>query len=125
MRSSRWHTPVMLAVFLAFLSGFIQANEEIAVLGLQHAKCLCGVVTVNGVPVQYAKVEEFGPDWKGTLRSTDTDSEGRFTLAPVKGQLVYYLQVSTRGTGVNPLRVPVEIGRFRGVKFLHLQLHLA
>jgi hypothetical protein len=125
MRPNRWLAPVMLLSFFT-LQGRIQAAEEIIELQLQHSKCLCGVVTyANGDPAQNARVEEFGPDWKEALRSTNTGSDGQFALAPVKGRHVYYLQVSARAPGVNPLRVPVQISRFRGTKLLRLRLHLA
>lgn len=125
MRSNRWLAPVMLLSFFT-LQGRIQAAEEIIELQLQHSKCLCGIVTyANGDLAQNARVEEFGPDWKEALRSTNTGSDGQFALAPVKGRHVYYLQVSARAPGVNPLRVPVQIGRFRGTKLLRLRLHLA
>jgi len=125
MRSNRWLAPVMLLSFFT-LQGRIQAAEEIIELQLQHSKCLCGIVTyANGDPAQNARVEEFRPDWKEALRSTNTGSDGQFALAPVKGRHVYYLQVSARAPGVNPLRVPVQISRFRGTKLLRLRLHLA
>lgn len=125
MRSNRWLAPVML-LSLFTLQGRIQAVEETIELQLQHSKCLCGIVTyANGDPAQNARVEEFGPDWKEALRSTNTGSDGQFALAPVKGRHVYYLQVSARAPGVNPLRAPVQIGRFRGTKLLRLRLHLA
>jgi hypothetical protein len=124
MRSNRWLAPVVLLSFFT-LQGYIQAAEETIELQLQHSKCLCGIVTYpNGDPAQNARVEEFGPDWKEALRSTNTDSDGQFTLAPVRGRHVYYLQVSARAPGVNPLRAPVQISRFRGTK-LRLRLHLA
>ena len=72
-----------------------------------------------------ATIEEVGPDWKGALRSTATDSDGRFALTPVKGRKIYYLQITAGVPGVNPLQVPVKISRFRGKKLLRLQLELA
>lgn len=125
MSLNRWLALFLLLSFVA-LQGHIQAAEEIVELQLQHSKCLCGIVTyANGDPARNAKVEEFGPDWKEALRSTTTDSDGHFTLAPVKGKHVYYLQVSAGAPGVNPLRVPVQLSRFRGTKLLRLRLHLA
>jgi len=77
MRSNRWLAPVMLLSFFT-LQGRIQAAEEIIELQLQHSKCLCGIVTyANGDPAQNARVEEFGPDWKEALRSTNTGSDGQ------------------------------------------------
>lgn len=117
-------------VFLFVLSSGISAKgvEEIIELRLQRAKCLCGVVLYPGDdPVSGAKIEEFGKDWKGSLRSTFADSKGSFTLEPVKGRKVYYLQITAPASqpGVNPLRVPVQVVHFRGTKRLRLVLHLA
>ena len=101
--------------------------EEIVELRLQMVKALRGVVLFpNGDIVTGAKITEFTPDWKTELRVTITDSEGRFSLAPVKGRKVYYLQVTVpHGVGVNPLRVPAKINRWWGKPSLRLQLELA
>jgi hypothetical protein len=54
-------------------------------------------------------------DWKTVVRETSTDSEGRFSLAPVKGRKVYYLEITVPGmSGVNPFRVSVKINRLLG-----------
>ena len=126
MAWDRWLAPVIVLLSIMSLPGRLLAVEEIVELQLQRAKSLSGVVVYpNGDPVEGAKVEELSPNWKETLRSTETDSMGRFTLTPVKGRKIYYLQISARGPGVNPLRVPVAISRLRGTKLLRLQLHLA
>ena len=127
MCPNHWLAPAFVLLSIISLAGRVHAAEEIVELRLQRAKCLCGIVTyITGDPVPRAQVEEFGQDWKGTqLRSTETDSQGRFNLTPVKDTKVYYLQISLRKPGVNPLRVPVQISRFRGTKLLRLQLHLA
>ena len=127
MRPTRSLALVLVISSIISLAGRAQAAEEIVELRLQHAKCLCGIVTyANGSPASGARIEELGPDWTGApLRSTESNSEGRFTLPPVKGRKVYYLQISMREPGVNPLRVPVQIGRFRGTKLLRLRLELA
>jgi len=76
----------LVSIFVIFsidsLAGRAHANEDIIELPLQPAKYLCGIVTYeNGDPARGAKVEEVGQDWKGaTHRSTESDSEGRFTL---------------------------------------------
>jgi hypothetical protein len=126
MCPNRWFAPTLLLFFIIFLQD-VQAVEEVVVLRLQKAQCLCGIVTYgNGDPVPGAQVEELGQDWQGAqLRSTETDSGGCFTLTPVKGRNIYYLQISLRKPGVNPLRVPVQISRFRGTRLLRLKLHLA
>ena len=127
VRLTRWLSATLILFSVFLLTARVQAVEEIVELRLQRAKCLCGIVAyVNGDPVSGATIEDFAQDWKGEpLRSTTTNSEGRFTLAPVKGRKVYYLQISSRQSGVNPLRVPVQISRVRAAKLLRLHLHLA
>jgi hypothetical protein len=125
MVPSRCFAFVFVLLSTLALSVPAQAAEEIVELHLQRAKCLCGIVTISGEPVSNAKVEELGEGWKGTLRSTDTDSEGHFRFTLVKGRKIYFLRISARAPGVNPLQVPVKISRVRGAKLLRLQLHLA
>lgn len=105
----------------------VHAAEEIVELRLQTVKALNGVVVYpNGEPVKGAKVAELTFDWKAELRVTSTDSEGRFSLAPVKGRKVYYLEITVPGAaGVNPLRVPAKINWLWGKGLLRLRLHLA
>jgi len=104
-----------------------RAVEQIVELRLQRVKCLCGVVMYpSGQPLENARVEELDQHWnRPPRRSTETDSAGRFKLASVKGQRVYYLQISVREPGVNLLRVPVQIKSFRGAKLLRLRVQLA
>jgi hypothetical protein len=105
----------------------LHAAEEIVELRLQTVKALKGIVVYpSGEPVKGAKVAELTSDWKAELRVTSTDSEGRFSLAPVKGRKVYYLEITVPGvTGVNPLRVPTKINRLWGKRLLSLRLELA
>jgi hypothetical protein len=105
----------------------VHAAEEIVELRLQTVKALKGVVVYpNGELVKGAKVAELTSDWKTELRVTSTDSEGRFSLAPVNGRKVYYLEITVPGAaGVNPLRAPAKINWLWGKGLLRLRLHLA
>lgn len=90
---------------------------------VQLATSLAAVVTdITGTRRSGVLVEEFSSDWKQSLRSTKTDAKGRFTLAPVKGRDVYYLQL--RMDGFDPLRVRVKIDPKKG-KNLRLELKIA
>jgi hypothetical protein len=62
------------------------------------------------------------PGWKQAFRSTQADNKGRFTLAPVQGRNIYYLQVSS--PNFDPLRVRVAISIKNG-KELKLRLVVA
>jgi hypothetical protein len=90
---------------------------------VQLATSLSAVVIDNtGSPMLGVVIEEFSSDWKQSLRSTKTDATGGFTLAPVKGRDVYYLQLKMNG--FDPLRVRVKIDPKQG-KNLRLKLEIA
>jgi hypothetical protein len=118
---------VALLLSIACFRPHVYAAEQIVELRLQTVKALRGIVVYpNGDVVKGAKVAELTSDWKTELRETRTDEEGHFSLAPVKGRKVYYLQVTVpEAAGVNPLRVPAKINRWRGKRSLRLRLHLA
>jgi hypothetical protein len=103
------------------------AAEQTVELRLQTVRALKGIVVYdNGDIVKGAKVAELTSDWKTELRETHTDEEGRFSLTPVKGHTVYYLQITVSDVaGVNPLRVPVKLNRWWGKGSLRLHLQLA
>ena len=105
----------------------VRAAEQVVELQLQTVKAFKGLVVYpNGEPIKGARVTELTSDWKTKVRETSTDSEGRFSLAPVKGRKVYYLEITVPGrSGVNPLHVSVKIDRLRGKGLLRLQLQLA
>jgi hypothetical protein len=90
---------------------------------VQVATSLAAVVTdITGTPMPGVLVEEFSSDWNQTLRSTKTDAKGRFTLAPMKGRDVYFLQL--RMNGFDPLRVRVKIDPKQG-KNLRFTMQIA
>ena len=119
----------ILALLFVFLGSNLLANEETVEMRLQRVKSLGGVVVLpNGDPVVGAQVVEYSSDWHTELRRTETDSQGHFALTPVKGRKLYYLQITARdahNVGINPLRVPLQISRFRGKDQLVLRLKLA
>jgi hypothetical protein len=118
----------LMLVFVLSSSVAVDGAEEIVELPLQRAKCLCGVVLYpNDDPVGGAKIEELGKDWKGSLRSTYADSNGSFSFEPVRGRKLYFLQITApaSASGVNHLRVSVQVVHFRGPRRLRLILRLA
>jgi hypothetical protein len=120
-----WAVAVLLLIVC--FRPHVYAAEEIVELRLQTVKALRGIVVYpDGDIVKGAKVAELTSDWKTELRETRTDEEGRFSLAPVKGRKVYYLQITVpKAAGVNPLRVPAKINRLWGKGSLRLRLNLA
>ena len=97
--------------------------QTIEIEKVQLARSLGAVVhDPTGSPIPGVLVEEFSSDWRESLRSTKTDTEGGFTFAPVNGRGIHYLQL--RMNGYNPLRVRVKLDAKRGTN-LHLKMEVA
>lgn len=101
----------------------LHAGVEIVEMArIQFSRSLSAVViTPDGSPLQGAKVEEFNSNWKTVLRTVQTDAEGTFSLDPVKGRKLYYIQVTA--PGFNPLRFRLK--RKTNAKPLKLQMELS
>jgi hypothetical protein len=114
----------LCASFIFLVPVHLHAQYQIIEIEkVQLATSLAAVVTdITNSPMPGVLVEEFSSDWKQSLRSTKTDAKGGFTLAPVKGRDVYYLQL--RMNGFDPLRVRVKIDPKQGKK-LRLKLEIA
>lgn len=76
----------------------------------------------TGAPIPKALVREFSADWRTVLRSTSTDSDGRFSFTPVRGRKVYFIQISA--PGFDPLRFRLQMDTKRGAS-LKLKLTVA
>jgi Carboxypeptidase regulatory-like domain len=111
------------ALLLCSSSPIRAQAQTVEIADLQLSSSLSGLVQdPAGTPIPNAMVQELSSDWKRQLRSTQSDSIGVFSLAPVQERRIYYLQVSARG--FNPLRVRVQVDPKRGGK-LRLKLYLA
>jgi hypothetical protein len=103
--------PRSLAVIavLLFLPLEINAQYQVVeIADVQSVKSLSGVVQdFAGSPMESVLVQELSPDWKAVLRTSRTDNHGRFSLAPLQGRKIYYLQLSA--SGFDPLRVRVQL----------------
>jgi hypothetical protein len=68
--------------------------ERVVISELKTSKSLAGVVTdTNGEALPDVLVREVSPDGKNTIRSTTTDSEGRWSLPPA-GHITHHLLFS-------------------------------
>jgi hypothetical protein len=101
----------------------LQAGVEIVEIDkIQVSQSLSAIVVMpDGSPLPSAKVEEVSSDWKTVLRTVQTDAGGTFTLAPVKGRNIYYIQVSA--PGFNSLRFRLK--RKRYARPLKVQIRLS
>jgi Carboxypeptidase regulatory-like domain len=105
-----------------FSSAF--AGVETAEIGkIQFARTLTGtIVDPSDSALPGVQVLEVSSDWKAVLRTTTTDGNGRWSLAPEPGQQVYYLRFIANG--FNPLQVRVELNHRKG-KDLRFKLPIA
>jgi hypothetical protein len=104
----------VLFVFSVVVFSTAFAGVETVEIGKgQIAKTLTGtVVDPAGSAMPGVQVFEVSSDWKTVLRTTTTDSNGKWSLPPVPGQQVYYLRFVAYG--FNPLQVRVKSNRRKG-----------
>ena len=103
---------------------YAHAQYEIVIIeDTQFARNPTIVVTdPRDYPLHGVKVEEMSPDWKRTLRTTETTDTGEFKLKSIPSGSVHYLQLSLNGFDM--LRVRVTLDKKRG-EILRLKLTLA
>ena len=102
----------LLAITWFFLVSLITvAQMEIVELDApQFVKSVAGVVNdPSGASLPGVTVEERSEDWKTVLRSTETDSKGRFRFSSNHNQAIYYLQFSRYG--FNWLRIKLRLDK--------------
>jgi hypothetical protein len=108
--------PLRLIAFVALLCfpTRIEAQYQlIEIADAQLAKSLGATIQDStAAPVPKAEVQEFSADWKTVLRSSSTDTHGRFSFAPVPDRTIYFIQISA--LGFNPLRFRLQIDTKRG-----------
>ena len=97
--------------------------ELIELADIQLAKSLDATIQdATGVPIPKAVVQEFSADWKTVLRSSSTDTDGKFSFTPVHGRKTYFIQVTA--PGFDPLRFRLQVDNKRGTS-LKLKLTVA
>jgi hypothetical protein len=106
----RQATTIAVLVFVALLGcSQILAQQEAVVIPRQKAKELAGVVLApNGDPIDNVLVEECSPDWATVLRSTRTDSRGRFRFSADKRQKSHHLRFNRSGFNWVELEVRLD-----------------
>jgi len=115
-----------LALFVLSMAMFPSALAQfqtVEIGKIQIAKTLTGtIVDPVDSAVPGVQVLEVSSDWKTVLRTTTTDRNGKWSLAPVPKQQVYYLRFIAYG--FNPLQVRVKLNRTKGMD-LRFQLPIA
>ena len=103
----------LFVVSVAIFSSAFGGVETVEIGKIQIAKTLTGtVVDPADSALPGVKVLEVSSDWKTVLRTTVTDRDGKWFLAPVPRQKVYYLRFSA--DGFNTLEVRVKLSRWKG-----------
>lgn len=83
-------------VALLCLPALVDAQFTVQLADVQLAKSVGATIEdASGAPVPKAVVQEFSADWKAALRSTTTDTEGKFAFTPGPGKAIYFIQIST------------------------------
>ena len=103
----------LFALCMAIFSSAFAQVATVEIGKIQIAKALTGtVVDAVDSAVPGVRILEVSSDWKTVLRTTTTDSDGKWSLAPVPRQQLYYLRFVA--DGFNPLQVRVKLNRRKG-----------
>ena len=114
---------VALVALLCFPMRIEAQYQLIELADVQLAKSLGATIQGStGAPVPKAAVQEFSADWKTVLRSTSTDTDGRFSFTPLRSKKIYFIQISA--PGFDPLRLHLQVDVKRGAS-LKLKLTIA
>jgi hypothetical protein len=101
----------------------IEAQYLIELADVQLANSVSATIQdPAGAPVPNAVVQEFNADWKTVLRSSSTDTHGKFSFTPAPGRKIYFVQISA--PGFDPLRFRLRVDTKRGAS-LKLKLAVA
>jgi hypothetical protein len=104
---------VLFVLSMTLFSSAFAGVETVEIGKIQIARTLTGtVVDPSDSALPGVQVLEVSSDWKTVLRATTTDSSGKWLLAPVPKQQVYYLRFIAYG--FNPLQVRVELNHRKG-----------
>ena len=103
--------PAVVAL-LCFPMRIAAQYQLIELADVQLAKSLDATIQDDvGAPIPKALVQEFSADWKTVIRSTSTDTDGRFSFTPVRGRKIYFIQISVPGFDALRFRLQVDVKR--------------
>ncbi|MGA9305255.1 MAG: carboxypeptidase-like regulatory domain-containing protein [Candidatus Sulfotelmatobacter sp.] len=113
----------LFVLSIALFSSAFAGVETVEIGKIQIARALTGtIVDPSDSALPGVQVLEVSSDWKTVLRTTTTDSNGNWLLAPVPKQQIYYLRFIANG--FDPLQVRVELNHRKG-KDLRFKLPIA
>jgi hypothetical protein len=103
----------LFVLSMAICSSAFAQSQTVEIGKIQTAKSLTGtVVDPSDSAVPRVQVLEVSSDWQTVLRTTTTDSNGKWSFPPMPGQQVYYLRFVAYG--FNPLQVRIKLNRRKG-----------
>jgi len=115
----------ILSLTLLLLAPSFAGVEIVEIGNVQLTKTLGGVVAdPSDAPLAHVQVIEVTSDWHTTIRSTMTDTEGRWSLPQVPKQRIYFLRFITKQCCFNELRCRVKLNKRKG-KELRISLPLS
>jgi hypothetical protein len=96
----------------------VEAQYQVIELAdVQLAKSVSATIEdPTGAPVPNAVVQEFSADREIVLRSTSTDTHGRFSFTPVPSRTIYFIQISAPGFDLLRFRLKVDTKRGANLK---------
>jgi hypothetical protein len=105
------HRTLAIAIACAFFVTSAKAVRELVTIeALQPAQRVEGVVLdPSGAPVSDMTVTDRTDEWVAVLRSTTTDSKGRFRFSKQSGKSTYYLRFDS--PAFNPLQLRLKLDK--------------
>lgn len=102
---------ITIAIAWALVATPGSAVRELVILNdplpAQHVEGV--VLDLTGAPIEGIRVSDCTPEWASVLRSTITDSHGRFRLSRKHGKSIYYLRFDHRS--FNPLMLKLKVDK--------------
>jgi carboxypeptidase family protein len=101
-----------IAVVICFLTVCQAGQETVEYAKVRNAANLSGVVSDrSGAAIAQVRVFEMSDDWSAELRSTTTDSQGRWSFSPTVNGATYRIQFIK--DGFNTVRIRVKVTKRR------------
>jgi 5-hydroxyisourate hydrolase-like protein (transthyretin family) len=99
---------VRIAAVFCFLTICYADESTIEYTKVRNAAELSGVVLDQvGAPISEVRVSEMSGNWSTELRSTATDSQGRWSFTPTETGKTYEIQL--RKLGFHAVRIRVKV----------------
>ncbi len=103
-------TAFIIALFMLLTAAALAVRELVIIEEPQPAQRVEGVVLdPSGAPIPDMTVSDCTDNWFAVLRTTKTDSNGRFRFSRQTGKIVYNLRFDH--PGFNPLQLKLKLDK--------------